>query len=61
MTEAMFSNWRGKIVRAAERGDRHLAFMSLESLNEMLHEMPLVAMHWEHRFNNMVNRYNAIS
>ena len=22
--------------------------------------MPLVAMHWEHRFNNMVDRYNAI-
>lgn len=22
--------------------------------------MPLVAMHWEHRFNHMVNRYNAI-
>ena len=22
--------------------------------------MPLVAMHWEHRFNNMVNRYNKI-
>ncbi|WP_026524709.1 site-specific integrase [Butyrivibrio sp. MB2005] len=22
--------------------------------------MPLVAMHWEHRFNNMVNRYNNI-
>jgi integrase len=22
--------------------------------------MPLVAMHWEHRFNNMVNRYNDI-
>ena len=22
--------------------------------------MPLVAMHWEHRFNNMVDRYNTI-
>ena len=22
--------------------------------------MPLVAMHWEHRFNNMVSRYNEI-
>ena len=22
--------------------------------------MPLVAMHWEHRFNHMVNRYNTI-
>ena len=32
----MFSNWHGKMVQAAENGDRHLAFMSLESLNEML-------------------------
>ena len=34
--EEMFSNWHGKMVLAAETGDRHLAFMSLESLNEML-------------------------
>ena len=34
--EEMFSNWHGKMVLAAERGDCHLAFMSLESLNEML-------------------------
>ena len=34
--EEMFSNWHGKMVQAAENGDRHLAFMSLESLNEML-------------------------
>ena len=37
--EEMFSNWHGKMVRAAERGDRHLAFMSLESLNEMLNDI----------------------
>ncbi|MBQ1311563.1 MAG: hypothetical protein IIY55_06910 [Blautia sp.] len=34
--EEMFSNWHGKMVLAAESGDCHLAFMSLESLNEML-------------------------
>ena len=34
--EEMFSNWHGKMVRAAESGDCHLAFMSLESLNKML-------------------------
>lgn len=34
--EEMISNWHGKMVLAVERGDRHLAFMSLESLNEML-------------------------
>ena len=34
--EEMFSNWHGKMIRAAERGDRHLAFTSLENLNEML-------------------------
>ncbi len=37
--EEMFSNWHGKMVRAAEGGDRHLAFMSLESLNEMLNDI----------------------
>ena len=37
--EEMFSNWHGKMVQAAERGDRHLAFMSLESLNEMLKDI----------------------
>ena len=34
--EEMFSNWHGKMILAAETGDRHLAFMSLVSLNEML-------------------------
>ena len=37
--EEMFSNWHGKMVQAAERGNRHLAFMSLESLNEMLKDI----------------------
>ena len=37
--EEMFSNWHGKMVQAAERGSRHLAFMSLESLNEMLNDI----------------------
>ena len=29
--EEMFSNWHGKTAQAAERGDRHLAFMSLKA------------------------------
>lgn len=34
--EEMFSNWHGKMQVAAETRDRHLAFMSLSSLNEMI-------------------------
>lgn len=34
--EEMFSNWRNKMYIAAEKGDRHLAFMSLISLNAMI-------------------------
>jgi GNAT superfamily N-acetyltransferase/predicted nucleotidyltransferase len=37
--EEMFSNWHGKMRVAAETGDRHLAFMSLSSLNEMMTEI----------------------
>ena len=37
--EEMFSNWHGKMVLAAECGDRYLAFMSLESFNEMLRDI----------------------
>ena len=37
--EEMFSNWHGKMAQAAEKGDRHLAFMSLESLNGMLNDI----------------------
>ena len=37
--EEMFSNWHGKMVLAAECGDRHLAFMSLSALNEMLFDL----------------------
>ena len=37
--EEMVSNWRGKMRLAAETHDRHLAFMSLESLNEMLRDV----------------------
>ena len=37
--EEMFSNWHGKMVQAADKNDRHLAFMSLESLNEMLNDI----------------------
>ena len=37
--EEMFSNWHGKMQAAAETGDRHLAFMSLVSLDEMLSDI----------------------
>ena len=37
--EEMFSNWHGKMYLAAESGSRHLAFMSLVSLNEMLSDI----------------------
>ena len=35
--------------------DRYTGFLYLDDQG-----MPLVAMHWEHRFNHMVNRYNEI-
>ena len=34
--EEMFSNWHGKMRVAAETGDRHLAFMSLSSMDAMM-------------------------
>ncbi len=34
--EEMFSNWRNKIVLAAETGDRYLAFMSMSAMSGML-------------------------
>ena len=36
--EEMYSNWRGKMFLAAETGDRHLAFESLEAFGWMLTE-----------------------
>lgn len=37
--EEIFSNWHGKMRVAAETSDRHLAFMSLSSLNEMMSDI----------------------
>lgn len=37
--EEMFSNWRNKMYVAAETNDRHLAFMSMVSLNAMISEV----------------------
>ena len=37
--EEMYSNWRNKLHAAAEAGNRHLAFMSLVSSNEMFSEI----------------------
>ena len=36
--EEMYSNWRNKMYLAAETGNRHLAFMSILSMNHMLSE-----------------------
>lgn len=37
--EEMYSNWRNKMYLAAESGNRHLAYMSLISLNSMFSEI----------------------
>ncbi len=37
--EEMYSNWRNKMYEAATTGNRHLAFMSLVSLNAMFSEI----------------------
>lgn len=37
--EEMYSNWRNKMYLAAETGNKHLAFMSLISSNEMFSEI----------------------
>lgn len=37
--EEMYSNWRNKLHAAAKAGNRHLAFMSLVSSNEMFSEI----------------------
>ena len=37
--EEMYSNWRNKMYAAAEQNNRHLAFMSLNSLNAMISEI----------------------
>lgn len=37
--EEMYSNWRNKMYEAAKTGNRHLAFMSMNSLNAMFSEI----------------------
>lgn len=37
--EEMFSNWRNKMYYASKSQNRHLAFMSITSLNAMLSEI----------------------
>ncbi|MCR5810802.1 MAG: site-specific integrase [Lachnospiraceae bacterium] len=60
MTEEVFRCFQGIIEdREAPRFERmvdgYTGFLFLDDKG-----MPLVAMHWEHRFNNMVKRYNDI-
>ena len=45
----------GDVVQMEKAVDGYRGFLFLDDAG-----LPLVAMHWEHRFNNMVNRYNAI-
>ena len=45
----------GEVVQMEKAIDGYRGFLFLDDAG-----LPLVAMHWEHRFNNMVNRYNAI-
>ena len=45
----------GEVVQMEKAVDGYRGFLFLDDAG-----LPLVAMHWEHRFNNMVNRYNAI-
>lgn len=37
--EEMFSNWRNKMYLAAKEDNRHLAFLSMSSLNEMISDI----------------------
>lgn len=37
--EEMFSNWRNKMYAASDKDNRHLAFMSMISLNAMISEL----------------------
>ncbi len=45
----------GDVIQMEKDVDGYRGFLFLDDAG-----LPLVAMHWEHRFNNMVNRYNAI-
>lgn len=50
--EEMYSNWRNKMYVAAATGNRHLAWMSLLSFNEMLSEIGREV---------RINRYNVLT
>lgn len=50
--EEMYSNWHGKMQIAAQTNDRHLAFMSLCSLNEMI---------WDIRSENDIGPNDVLS
>ena len=53
--EVLKPSSEGDVVQMEKAVDGYRGFLFLYSAG-----LPLVAMHWEHRFNNMVNRYNAI-
>lgn len=43
------------VIQMEKSVDGYSGFLFLDDAG-----LPLVAMHWEHRFNHMVNRYNSI-
>ena len=53
--EALKPSSEGEVVQMEKAVDGYRGFLFLDNAG-----LPLVAMHWEHRFNSMVNRYNAI-
>ena len=53
--EVLKPSSEGDVVQMEKAVDGYRGFLFLDDAG-----LPLVAMHWEHRFNNMVNRYNAI-
>ena len=53
--EVMKPSSEGDVVQMEKAVDGYRGFLFLDNAG-----LPLVAMHWEHRFKSMVNRYNAI-
>ena len=53
--EVLKPSSEGDVVQMEKAVDGYRGFLFLDDAG-----LPLVAMHWEHRFNSMVNRYNAI-
>jgi len=53
--EREYEKPKGRFVQMEKDVDGYRGFLFLDEKG-----LPLVAMHWQHRFNHMVNRYNEI-